>query len=62
MLNTGLIFILLILLIISILYAVSLRISIMALVYYIEKKGCIAPTSEDIRECTEWVVKKIFSK
>lgn len=34
-------------------------ISTLAILYYIEKKGYKLPNDEEIKECTQWVVKKL---
>lgn len=36
------------------------HISVLALVYYIEKKGYTQPNNQEIRECTQWAAKKVF--
>lgn len=34
-------------------------ISTLALLYYIKKKGYTYPSDSEIKECTQWVVKKL---
>lgn len=36
------------------------RISTLAIIYYITKKGYKMPTYSDLAECSQWVVKKMF--
>lgn len=36
------------------------HIALCSLVYYLEKKGYPKPNEQEIRECTQWVVKQMF--
>lgn len=38
----------------------STRIALNAMIYFIEKKGYPAPTSQEVDECTRYVAKKMF--
>lgn len=42
-------------------YALSKKIGIMALVYYMQKNEYKLPSDEDLKECTRWVIERIFS-
>ncbi len=37
-------------------------VSVLALIYYIEKKGYIQPNDVEIKECTLWAAKKLFKR
>lgn len=37
-------------------------ISVLAIIYYIEKKGYTHPNDVEIKECTLWVVRKLFKR
>ena len=43
-----------------ILMALKWKISVWALLYYIEKNQCKLPSDEDLKECTGFVVDKMF--
>ncbi len=53
---------LVVLTILSGIYAISKKIGTMALVYYMQKNEYKLPSDEDLKECTRWVVERMFSK
>ena len=38
------------------------HISVLALVYYLTKKGYAQPTDSELKECTSWAAKKFFRR
>lgn len=43
-------------------YALSKKIGTMALVYYMQKNEYKLPSDKDLKECTRWVIERMFSK
>ena len=38
------------------------HISVLAILYYIKKKGYIQPSDSEIKECTLWATKQFFKR
>lgn len=38
------------------------RIATLSIIYYIQKKGYAQPSDDEMAECSQWVIKKVFTR
>lgn len=54
--------ILLVLVILLLVLYLKWRTATMSLIYFMKKKGYTQPSDEEMAECSQWVIKKVFTR